>query len=178
MTAGLRPIAIALAVVACDSSPRPRPQLAPSRLEIDGIALGDRVSSLATRSPYDKPCSDRPIEGDLYRALVYCHDPKAIVIADRDGAIRELGWIGGTYFDRKVALPVKVGDPVTRAFAVWGEPDDSFDLYVLHVDRLDDNVSVLSDHRTIVGFVFGNMPMTASAERWRLFDELSSSTEK
>jgi len=168
--------AYVLALVACDGSPATTaPALTSSHLVLDGISIGDRVASLATRSPYDKPCGDRSIEGGLYRALIYCDDPKAIVIADRDGAIRELGWIGGTYFAGKVALPVKLGDPVARAIAVWGEPHDSFDLYRLHVDRIDDTVSVLSDHRTVVGFVFGNMPMTGSPERWRLFDELGSS---
>jgi hypothetical protein len=164
-----------LALVACEGAPASTPTLTPSRLDIDGIALGDRITSLATRSPYDKPCSDRSIEGGLYRAVVYCHDPMAIVIADGAGAIRELGWIGGTYFAGKLALPVKLGDPVMRAVAVWGEPHDSFDLTALHVDRFDDTFSVLSDHRTIVGFVIGNMPTVASAERWRVFDELRAS---
>jgi hypothetical protein len=36
-------------------------------------------------------------------------------------------------------------------------------------------VSVLSDHRTVVGFVFGDMPMTANSERWKLFDDLATS---
>ncbi|HEV7559065.1 MAG TPA: hypothetical protein VGO00_26510 [Kofleriaceae bacterium] len=165
-----------LALVACDGgSTAPPPAFTPSHVVVDGISLGDPIASLATRAPYDKPCSDRSVEGGLYRALAYCHDPMAIVIADRTGAIRELGWIGGTYFADKVALPIKLGDPVMRAVAVWGEPHDSFDLGTLHVDRFDDTFSVLSDHRTIVGFVIGDMPMVATAERWRVFDELGSS---
>jgi len=96
--------------------------------------------------------------------------------------IRAFGWVSGPdaaaggYFATKIELPVRLGDPVSRALAVWGEPHDAFDLPHVHVDRFDGDVCVMSAHRTVVGFVFGDMPWYPDSERWRVFDTLAATS--
>ena len=170
-------IVVGLAI-GCNSSPPPEtpPVLAPHPLVLDGFAINDRFSSVAARAPYNAACSDNAVEQGLYRATVFCTERAAMIVAD--DRIRAFGWIGGDYYASRIPLPVKVGDPVSRAMAVFGEQLDTreaFDLATLHVDRFE-GVSVLSDHRTVVGFVFGDMPLSAASERWRVFDQLSSTT--
>jgi hypothetical protein len=171
------------------SSPPPNTQPAPAAAKLpttfDGFALGDSFAEVIARAPYDQPCDDDPIEDRRARAMVYggrsCRGNAfpggtsvVFIIDHADGddfarPIRAFGWMG-PYYDDKVKLPAKYGDP-TSAAAALGKPVASFDLRALHVDQFR-GITVLSDHGTIVGFAFGELPPDPERERWRTFDQM------
>jgi len=156
------------------------PAAASPRL-FDGFSLGDPFARVLARAPYDQRCDDDPIDGQ-YRVMVYAARPcrgrtfpdgtSVVFILDRDHTIRAFGWLGGSYYQGKVALPLEISDSVARATAVYGKPFASFDLRSLHVDRFAGSVAVLSEGQTIVGFVFGAMPDDPAVERWSVFDQM------
>jgi hypothetical protein len=166
----------------------PEPPREPARLPtmFDGFALGDSFGEVLAREPYRRPCDDDPIEDRRARAMVYaarpCHDvtfpgdTSAVFIIgyapDDDFAqpIRAFGWMG-PYYDDKIRLPVRRGEPAARASAVLGAPAASFDLRTLHVDQFR-GITVLSDRGAIVGFAFGELPPDPQLERWRAFDQM------
>jgi hypothetical protein len=182
-----------LAVAACSGASKPSPTaLPPARPDgmpssWDGFTLGDNYGTkVKANAPYNTPCDDDPIEQKAARAMVYggrpCHkvtfpnDTSVVFIIDYaardnyDTAIRAFGWLG-PYYDDKVKLPIKRGEPPDRAIEVLGPPIASFDLRVLHADVWKDT-AVFSDRGQIVGFAFGELPPDPNLERWRVFDQM------
>lgn len=158
-------------------------------LAIDGIRLGDRYgSTVMSRDPYREPCDDDGIENQRRRAMVYggrpCRehafpDETTVVFLldwaerdDFDQPIRTMGWMGGHHFDSLVDLPADIGEPVDRVRAAWGAPAESFTLGMLEYDRYGDELFVMIQRATVVGFVVGEMPADHTAESWEVFDEM------
>ncbi len=170
---------------ACLHGSTPKPEPLPA---FDGFELGDEFGSkVGSRAPYAHPCDDDPLDSEhTLRAMVYagrpCHgqtfpDGTSVVFlvdnAGSGGPIRAFGWMGGTYYAQKIALPVNLGDPTANAFTPYGLPAVTFDLEGLHVARYRNGVRVLSNlNDRIIGFAFGELPDDPSSERWRVFDQI------
>ncbi|MCB9572023.1 MAG: hypothetical protein H6709_08020 [Kofleriaceae bacterium] len=160
-----------------------------TELVVDGIRLGDRYgSTVMTRDPYREPCDDDGIEDRRRRAMVYgglpCRDhvfpDRTTVVflieyADHDAydqPVRVIAWMGGGHFDDRVALPFHVGAPAADVATRWGAPAD-----VLHTDNLEarrygDDLFVLVEADTVVGFVLGPMPLDPGIESWGAIDQM------
>ncbi|MBX3157884.1 MAG: hypothetical protein KF773_18085 [Deltaproteobacteria bacterium] len=189
-------LGVAIAATACGGGmpPNTTPSYTPSApgangmpTRWDGFTLGDRYASVVMKNaPYATPCDDDPIEKRGARAMVYggrpCrnltfpNDTSVVFILeyrpreDYDAPIRAFGWLG-PYYDDKVVMPIKRGEPPARAHEVLGPPLASFDLKVLHADVWKDT-AVFSDRGQIVGFAFGELPPDPNLERWRVFDQM------
>lgn len=123
------------------TSPSPTSNVDLASITIDGIRLGAPVAEVLARAPYTTPCDVDPI--DQRRATLYfwaagpCHDAgpfpeqTSVVIvtpqapkgaSDQEQPVELVIWAGGSFFDSKTNLPVKIGDDATAARASLGTP--------------------------------------------------------
>jgi hypothetical protein len=154
----------------------------------DGIRLGDKYATVAmSRDPYRGPCDDDQVEANR-RAMVYggrpCRDhafPDETTVIflidwadgdDVDQPIRTMAWLGGHYFDAKANLPFHVGDPAATAETAWGKPAESFTLGMIEYRRYGDDVFVVVERDTVVGFVVGEMPADHEAGSYEVLDQM------
>jgi hypothetical protein len=154
----------------------------------DGIRLGDRYATVAmSRDPYRGPCDDDQVETNR-RAMVYGGRPcrehafpdETTVIFwidwadgdDFDQRIRTMAWLGGHYFDSKTNLPFHVGAPADTATTTWGKPTESFTIGMIEYRRYGDDVLVVVERDTVVGFVVGEMPADHEAGSYEVIDEM------
>jgi hypothetical protein len=184
-----------VALVACghsssspEQTPSPAVAATPGALPtaFDGIAIGARFAAVEQRSPYDKACDNDPLEHEpTLRAVIYagarpCHHAQfpdgtsvVILVENATDKIAAFGWMGGTYLDMRSGLPLKLGDSIDKAVALWGRPAAKFDLQTMHVARFSNGLRVMSGRLDqIVGFAVGDLPDDPATERWKEFDHM------
>ena len=119
----------------------PSPKVDLASITVDGIRLGAPIREVLARAPYTTPCDVDPI--DQRRATLYfwatgpCHDAApfpeqtSVVIVtprapkgapDQEQPVELVVWAGGSFFDGKTNLPLKIGDDAAAARASLGPP--------------------------------------------------------
>ncbi len=198
-----------------DPAVKPDPEPAPDgsasdakSVQLDGIRLGTSLATLMDRAPYDKPCDLDALPQLARSAVVYagkpCHEqtfPEGTTVlflltyAEGDSAtqlaqpIEAMAWLGGTYFDARSNLPVKIGAKQPELDAALGAPAVSFQIgteFETVTDTPDPKPvgdPLLAHHHgkdlwsltrsgVAVGFVVGPMPQDAENEQWRSISRL------
>ncbi len=158
---------------------------APKRaLELDGIALGDRLEGVLARSPYDQPCELDALEGQPRQIVIYDPEPcegtsfpdatLLLLFVRRPPSgrtIETIAWIGGTYFSERSSFPLENGTPKGVLDAALGSPVRSFPLDgepTVTVWQHRPELHTFTRDGRAVGLVWGPMPAETRSNDWRI----------
>ena len=155
----------------------------------DGFKLGDNYGAdVMTRSPYDVPCDNDPIDKKNRRFMVYgalpCRNlvfPEKTTVVfylkfsespnEYNQPIEAFAYLYGSYFNGKTDFPLKPGDELKKAREIYGKENPSFEIkrkkWALTVYPFPGNIYVIAIGEKILGFVFGPMPESPDNEQWR-----------
>ncbi len=154
----------------------------------DGFKLGDNYAEkVKSRSPYDKPCDNDPIDNRSRRFMVYGAEPcRGLSFPEKTTLmfylkysqteryaqpIEAFAFMGGGYFNDKSDLFIKVGDRVDEARSKLGVLLRTFKIkrkgFELGVHQSAGDLYVLFKESQVVGLVIGPMPEDPENEQWR-----------
>jgi hypothetical protein len=111
-------------------------------IEVDGIRLGTPISAVLARDPYRTPCDVDPIDHRRSTLYFWAAGPcrggapfpgktSVVIITppapegtpdDQGQPIELLCWAGGSFFDGKTTLPIRIGDTAQSARDALGPP--------------------------------------------------------
>jgi hypothetical protein len=180
------PVIVATATATPVPTATTPPDAAPT---FDGAKLGSPIGTLLARAPYEKPCDIDPI--DKKKATLFfwaagpCREAPAfpggttVVIltphstdaARAEQPVSLVAWAGGTYFDDKTSVPVRIGDTAEHARKLLGAPTatkqgeagTSFSWGNVHALVIADRIVVLA---------MGDLDIKAEGERAETLDRL------
>ncbi|CAN5925329.1 hypothetical protein BH11MYX4_BH11MYX4_24480 [soil metagenome] len=169
----------------------PAPALATwdGALVFDGVKLGSPIGALLARAPYDTPCDVDPIDKKTATLFFWaggrCREapafpaattlviltPRATDAARGEQPVTLVAWAGGTYFDDRTSLPIRIGDAAEHARRLLGAPtatkqsDDSstFSWGSVHALVIADKIAALA---------MGDLDIKAGGERAETLERL------
>lgn len=137
---GAPPPNVVVAPVVVGTGPA-SPAAAPAvSLTVDGAKLGDPIGALMKRAPYEQPCDVDAIDHDkatLYfwaagecrkappfpgKTTLVILTPPAARAQRAEQPMVLIAWAGGSYFDDKTGLPVRIGDSPDHLVKTLGAP--------------------------------------------------------
>ena len=158
---------------------------------LDGMKLGEPVSSVLIRASYRSPCDLDPIEDRTRRIVVYTDRPcrhksfpqksslALFFTLSKDsvfkGSIEAMTWMGGTFFAERSDFPAFVGMTRAHLRAIFGKPVDHItrgEEPSLSIARYGEDIYAVFDKDVAVGFVLGAMPKDPTKESWGVVAKL------